>query len=215
LGPDYDIDTHFTPSYRPWRQRVALVPDGDFFKSIKAGQVSVLTDEIETFTETGVRLKSGTVLEADIVVTATGFNMNVLGDIEFSIDDEPLVFSDTVNYRGMMFTGVPNLLWVFGYFRGSWTVRADLLSDFVCRLLTHMDGKSAKRVEVKLRPEDEDMELLPWQDPENFNPGYLTRAMPLLPRSGDKPEWHHSQNLSEDLKTIPSIDLDGDEFAWG
>ncbi|MDG0866495.1 flavin-containing monooxygenase [Candidatus Lucifugimonas marina] len=215
LGPDYDIDTHFTPDYRPWRQRVALVPDGDFFESIKSGQVSVETDEIETFTSTGVVLKSGAVLEADIVVAATGFNMNVLGDIDFSIDDQPLVFSDTVNYRGMMFTGIPNLLWVFGYFRGSWTVRADLLSDFVCRLLTHMDDKDAQRVEVKLRPEDEDMELLPWQDPENFNPGYLTRAMPLLPKSGAKPEWHHSQNLAEDLKVIPGIDLDGEEFVWG
>ena len=128
---------------------------------------------------------------------------------------DTLVFSDTVNYRGMMFTGIPNLLWVFGYFRGSWTVRADLLSDFVCRLLTHMDDKDAQRVEVKLRPEDEDMELLPWQDPENFNPGYLTRAMPLLPKSGAKPEWHHSQNLAEDLKVIPGIDLDGEEFVWG
>ena len=215
LGPDYDIDTHFTPDYRPWRQRVAYVPDGDFFKSIKAGHVSVLTDEIETFTESGVRLKSGAVLEADIVVAATGFNMNVLGDINFSIDEEPLVLSDTVTYRGMMFTGVPNLLWVFGYFRGSWTVRADLLSDFVCRLLTHMDSKNAKRVDVKLRHEDEDMELLPWQDPENFNPGYLTRALPFLPRSGAKPEWHHSQDFREDFSEIPSIDLDGSEFVYG
>jgi cation diffusion facilitator CzcD-associated flavoprotein CzcO len=214
LGPDYDIDTHFTPGYRVWRQRVALVPDGDFFKCIKAGQVSVLTDEIETFTETGLLLKSGAVLEADIVVVATGFNMNVMGDIDFSIDEEPLVFSDTVTYRGMMFTGVPNLLWVFGYFRGSWTVRADLLSDFVCRLLDHMDSKGATRVEVKLRPEDEDMELLPWQDPEDFNPGYLTRAMPFLPKSGAKPEWHHSQDFREDMSEIPGIDLDGSEFVY-
>jgi cation diffusion facilitator CzcD-associated flavoprotein CzcO len=214
LGPDYDIDTHFTPDYRPWRQRVALVPDGDFFKSIKAGQVTVLTDEIETFTETGVVLKSGAVLEADIVVAATGFKMNVLGDIEISIDEKSLVLSDTVTYRGMMFTGVPNLLWVFGYFRGSWTVRADLLSDFVCRLLTHMESKNAQRVEVKLRPEDEGMELLPWQDPEDFNPGYLTRAMPLLPKSGAKTEWHHSQDYSEDFDEIPNIDLDGLEFDY-
>ena len=214
LGPDYDIDTHFTPTYRVWRQRVALVPDGDFFKSIQAGHVSVVTDEIETFTESGVQLKSGAVLEADIVVAATGFNMNVLGDIEFSIDEKPLVLSDTVTYRGMMFTGVPNLLWVFGYFRGSWTVRADLLADFVCHLLPHMDSQNAKRVEVKLRLEDEDMELLPWQDPEDFNPGYLTRAMPFLPKSGAKPEWHHSQDFSEDFKEIPKINLHGSEFVY-
>jgi cation diffusion facilitator CzcD-associated flavoprotein CzcO len=214
LGPDYEIEPHFTPDYKPWRQRVAYVPDADFFESIKAGYVSVVTDEIETFTETGVVLKSGETHDADIVVTATGFNMNVLGDIDFTIDDEPLVLSDTVTYRGMMFTGVPNLLWVFGYFRGSWTYRADLLADFVCRLLTHMEARGAPRVEVRLRDEDKDMELLPWQDPESFNPSYLLRAMPFLPKSGAKPEWHHSQDYWEDTQVIPAIDLDGDEFIY-
>ena len=214
LGPDHEIEPHFTPDYKPWRQRVAYVPDADFFESIKAGHVSVVTDEIETFTETGVVLKSGETHDADIVVTATGFNMNVLGDIDFTIDDEPLVLSDTVTYRGMMFTGVPNLLWVFGYFRGSWTYRADLLADFVCRLLTHMEARGAPRVEVSLRDEDKDMELLPWQDPESFNPSYLLRAMPFLPKSGAKPEWHHSQDYWEDTQVIPAIDLDGDEFIY-
>ena len=214
LGPDHQIEPHFTPDYKPWRLRVAYVPDADFFESIKAGHVSVVTDEIETFTETGVVLKSGETHDADIVVTATGFNMNVLGDIDFTIDDEPLVLSDTVTYRGMMFTGVPNLLWVFGYFRGSWTYRADLLADFVCRLLTHMEARGAPRVEVSLRDEDKDMELLPWQDPESFNPSYLLRAMPFLPKSGAKPEWHHSQDYWEDTQVIPAIDLDGDEFIY-
>ena len=214
LGPDHQIEPHFTPDYKPWRQRVAYVPDADFFESIKAGHVSVVTDEIETFTETGVVLKSGETHDADIVVTATGFNMNVLGDIDFTIADEPLVLSDTVTYRGMMFTGVPNLLWVFGYFRGSWTYRADLLADFVCRLLTHMEARGAPRVEVSLRDEDKDMELLPWQDPESFNPSYLLRAMPFLPKSGAKPEWHHSQDYWEDTQVIPAIDLDGDEFIY-
>ena len=214
LGPDHEIEPHFTPDYKPWRQRVAYVPDADFFESIKAGHVSVVTDEIETFTETGVVLKSGETHDADIVVTATGFNMNVLGDIDFTIDDEPLVLSDTVTYRGMMFTGVPNLLWVFGYFRGSWTYRADLLADFVCRLLTHMEARGAPRVEVSLRDEDKNMELLPWQDPESFNPSYLLRAMPFLPKSGAKPEWHHSQDYWEDTQVIPAIDLDGDEFIY-
>ena len=214
LGPDHEIEPHFTPDYKPWRQRVAYVPDADFFESIKAGHVSVVTDEIETFTETGVVLKSGEAHDAEIVVTATGFNMNVLGDIDFTIDDEPLVLSDTVTYRGMMFTGVPNLLWVFGYFRGSWTYRADLLADFVCRLLTHMEARGAPRVEVILRDEDKDMELLPWQDPESFNPSYLIRSMPFLPKSGAKPEWHHSQDYWEDTQVIPAIDLDGDEFIY-
>lgn len=214
LGPDYDVETHFTPRYRPWRQRIAFVPDGDIFQGIRAGKASVVTDEIESFTERGILLKSGEELQADIVVTATGFNMNVLGDINFAIDGKPLVFSDTVTYRGMMFTGVPNLLWVFGYFRASWTLRADLLADFVCRLLAHMEKRSAKRVDVALRPEDRDMELLPWIDPENFNPGYLMRAMDLLPKRGTKPEWQHSQDYWREKDELPAIDLDGPEFVY-
>ncbi|MBI2765533.1 MAG: NAD(P)/FAD-dependent oxidoreductase [Chloroflexi bacterium] len=215
LGPDYDIETHFTPRYRPWRQRIAFVPDGDIFQGIKSGKASVVTDEIDTFTEKGICLKSGRELEADIIITATGFNLNVLGDIAFEIDGKPLVFSDTVTYRGMMFTGVPNLVWVFGYFRASWTLRADLLADFVCRLLAHMEARGARRVEVALRPEDKDMKLLPWIDPENFNPGYLMRAMHLLPKRGEKPEWQHTQDYWREKDELPAIDLDGREFVYG
>jgi cation diffusion facilitator CzcD-associated flavoprotein CzcO len=215
LGPDFDIETHFTPRYRPWRQRIAFVPDGDIFQGIRAGKASIVTDEIERFTEKGILLKSGKELEADIVITATGFNLNVLGDIAFEIDGKPLDFSGTVTYRGMMFTGVPNMLWVFGYFRASWTLRADLLSDFVCRLLAHMEKKAAKRVEVALRPEDKDMKLLPWMDPENFNPGYLMRAMHLLPKRGEKPEWQHTQDYWREKDELPAIDLDGPEFVYG
>ncbi len=214
LGPDFDMETHFTPGYRPWRQRIAFVPDGDLFKGIASGKASIVTDHIEHFTPRGILLKSGEELQADIIVTATGFNMNVLGDIDFAIDGKPLDFHDTVTYRGMMFTGVPNLLWVFGYFRASWTLRADLLADFVCRLLAHMEEKGAKRVEVRLRPEDKDMELLSWIDPENFNPGYLMRAMDLLPRRGSKPEWQHTQDYWREKDEIPAIDLDGPEFAY-
>ncbi|MBI5949482.1 MAG: NAD(P)/FAD-dependent oxidoreductase [Chloroflexi bacterium] len=215
LGPDFDIETHFTPRYRPWRQRIAFVPDGDIFQGINAGKASIVTDEIETFTERGIRLKSGEELQGDIIVTATGFNMNVLGDIKFQIDGKPLVFNDTITYRGMMFTGIPNMLWVFGYFRASWTLRADLLADFVCRLLAHMEKRGAKRVEVALRPEDKDMKLLPWIDPENFNPGYLMRAMDLLPKRGEKPEWQHSQDYWREKDELPVIDLDGPEFVYG
>jgi cation diffusion facilitator CzcD-associated flavoprotein CzcO len=214
LGPDYDIEKHFTPTYRPWRQRIAFVPDGDIFQGIRSGKASVVTDEIETFTERGIKLKSGEELEADIIVTATGFNLNVLGDIDFEIDGKPLNFHDTVTYRGMMFTGIPNMLWIFGYFRASWTLRADLLADFVCRLLAHMEKKGAKRVEVRLRPEDADMELLPWIDPENFNPGYLMRGMDLLPQRGAKPEWQHSQDYWREKDELPLIDLDGPEFVY-
>jgi cation diffusion facilitator CzcD-associated flavoprotein CzcO len=215
LGPDYDIATHFTPSYRPWRQRIAFVPDADLFKGIASGKASVVTDEIERFTETGIQLKSGKALQADIIITATGFHLNVLGDIEFSIDDKPLVFSDTVTYRGMMFTGVPNMVWVFGYFRASWTLRADLVADFVCRLLKHMDAKRARRVMPALRPEDEDMPLLPWIDPENFNPGYIMRGMHLLPKRGNKPEWQHNQDYWREKDEFPAIDLDDRAFDYG
>ncbi len=214
LGPKYDMESHFTPSYRPWRQRIAFVPDGDLFHGIAAGKASVVTDDIDRFTEHGILLKSGEELQADIIVTATGFNMSVLGDIDFAIDGKPLDFSETVNYRGMMFTGVPNLLWVFGYFRASWTLRADLLADFVCRLLAHMEESGSKRVSVTLRPEDEDMELLPWIDPENFNPGYLMRAMSLLPKRGDKPEWQHTQDYWREKDDIPAINLNAPEFLY-
>jgi cation diffusion facilitator CzcD-associated flavoprotein CzcO len=212
--PEDQVKQHFTPKYRPWQQRLAFVPDGDLFKGILAGKASVVTDEIDRFTEKGVLLKSGRELEADIIVTATGFEISVLGDIAFTIDGKPLDLADTVTYRGMMFTGVPNLLWVFGYFRASWTLRADLLSDFVCRLLAHMKRKGAKRVEVELRPEDRDMPLLPWMDPANFNPGYLMRSMHLLPKRGDKPEWQHTQDYWREKKEIPAIDLDAKEFVY-
>jgi cation diffusion facilitator CzcD-associated flavoprotein CzcO len=214
LGPDYDLGTHFTPGYRPWRQRIAFIPDGDFLEAIRAGKASVVTDEIESFTEDGILLKSGKSLEADIIITATGFNLNVMGDIDFTIDGGPLVFSDTVTYRGMMFTGVPNMAWVFGYFRASWTLRADLVADFVCRLLNHMKEKGARMVTPTLRPEDEDMPLLPWIDPENFNPGYLMRNMHLLPKRGDKPEWQHTQDYWTEKDEFPAIDLDDGAFAY-
>jgi cation diffusion facilitator CzcD-associated flavoprotein CzcO len=214
LGDDYDVATHFTPRYRPWRQRIAFIPDGDLFQGIAAGKASVVTDEIERFTETGIQLKSGKTLEADIIVTATGFNLNVLGDIAFSIDGQPLVFSDTVTWRGMMFTGVPNMAWVFGYFRASWTLRSDLVADFVCRLLNHMRRKGARTVTPALRPEDRDMTLLPWIDPENFNPGYLMRGMHLLPKRGDKPEWQHTQDYWTEKDALPATDLDDAAFVY-
>ncbi|WP_043360784.1 NAD(P)/FAD-dependent oxidoreductase [Belnapia sp. F-4-1] len=214
LGPDYDLDTHFTPNYRPWRQRIAFVPDADLFQAVARGDASVVTDEIEHFDEAGIQLKSGQHLEADIIVAATGFHLNVLGDIAFEIDGKPLAFHETVTYRGMMFTGVPNMAWVFGYFRASWTLRADLVGDFVCRLLKYMEAKGAKRVEVALRPEDRDMPILPWIDPENFNPGYLMRGMHLLPKRGDKPEWQHTQDYWSEKDAFAAIDLNDAAFVY-
>ena len=214
LGPDFDIETHFTPRYMPWRQRIAFVPDGDIFKGIASGAADVVTDEVERFTEKGVLTQSGKELEADIVITATGFNLSVLGDIDFVIDGKPLDFAQTMTYRGMMFTGVPNMVWIFGYFRASWTLRVDLIGDFVCRLLNHMKKKGARRVEVAPRPEDKDMAHLPWMDPENFCPGYLMRSLHLLPRRGDKPEWQHTQDYWREKDELPAIDLDGTEFHY-
>jgi cation diffusion facilitator CzcD-associated flavoprotein CzcO len=214
LGPDYDIETHFTPKYRPWRQRIAFVPDADLFQGIKSGKASVVTDEIERFCEQGILLKSGSMLDADIIITATGFNLNVLGDIAFTVDGKPLDFAQSVTYRGMMFTGVPNMVWVFGYFRASWTLRADLVADFVCRLLAHMKRKGANKVVPALRPQDRDMPLQSWIDPENFNPGYIMRDMHLLPRRGDKPEWQHSQDYWAEKDEFPAIDLDDAAFVY-
>ena len=146
----------------------------------------MVTDEIETFTKTGVRLKSGKTIEADIIITATGFNLSVMGDINFTIDNKPLDFADTVTYRGMMFTGVPNLVWVFGYFRASWTLRVDLVADFVCRILEHMKTTGARKMTPALRADEKDMQLGSWIDTENFNPGYMLRGIHLLPKAGSK-----------------------------
>ncbi len=214
LPDDYDVEKHFTPSYRPWQQRIAFVPDGDIFAGITAGKASVVTDHIDHFTKRGIRLKSGEELDADIIITATGFNLSVLGDIDFSVDGEHVDFADTITYRGMMFTGVPNMLWIFGYFRASWTLRVDLLGDFVCRLLQHMDEKGAQRVEPVLRKEDEGLEPLPWMADDNFNPNYLQRSMHLLPKRLDKPEWQHTQDYWVEKDEIPAIDLDGEEFKY-
>ncbi|MEM9566592.1 MAG: NAD(P)/FAD-dependent oxidoreductase, partial [Actinomycetota bacterium] len=208
LGEDYPLDPDFTPTYRPWRQRIAFVPDGDLFHAIADGKASVVTDEIETFTETGIQLTSGEHLDADIIITATGFHLSVLGDIDFVVDGRPLDFSQSVGYRSMMFTGVPNMAWVFGYFRASWTLRADLVADFVCRLLTHMDELGARTVVPTLRPEDADMAIGPWVDDDNFNPGYLMRSLHLLPKQGDRQPWLHTQDYMTDKDELPVADLD-------
>lgn len=214
LGPEFDIDTHFTPKYRPWQQRLAFIPDGDLFQGIASGAASVVTDEIERFTKTGLNLKSGRHLDADVIITATGFNLSVLGGIPFEVDGKPVDFSQTVTYRGMMFTGVPNMAWVFGYFRASWTLRVDLMGDFVCRLLKHMDANDADEVRVELRAQDQEMEILPWMDADNFNPGYLMRSMHLMPKRGTDPIWQHTQDYWQECEELPAVDLDADEFVY-
>jgi len=213
--PEETVQAHFMPKYRPWRQRIAFVPDGDLFQAAAAGKASVVTDEIERFDATGIQLKSGKHLDADIIITATGFNLSVLGDIAFTVDNQPVDFSQTVTWRGMMFTGVPNLVWTFGYFRASWTLRVDLLGDFVCRMLNTMKAKGAKSVVPKLRPEDEDMPLEPWIDPENFNPGYLMRAMHQMPKRGAKPEWQHTQDYWAESRELPKVEFEKEGLVFG
>lgn len=214
LGEDFDVETHFTPSYRPWQQRLAFIPDGDLFQGIAAGKASVVTDEIETFNETGVLTRSGQQLDADIIVTATGFNLCMFGDIAFDVDNEPVDFGDRVTWRGMMLSGVPNMCWVFGYLRTSWTMRADLISDFVCRLLKHMDAKGADAVTPTLRAEEQDMERLPWVTEDNFSAGYLLRGMHLLPKQGTELPWRHTQDYYFDREDIPNADLDDGSLAY-
>lgn len=214
LGPDIDVDPNFTPRYRPLQQRVAFVPDADLFQAVRSGDASVVTGDIECFTERGVTLKSGESIEADIVVTATGFNICLLGDIEFSIDGKPLVFSDTLTYRGMMFTGVPNMVWIFGYTFHSWTLRADLISGFVCRLLQHMKKIKATRVSPKLRAREKDLEIVSWVAPEEFNAGYLLRSQHLFPKRGANSEWQHNQDYTQESQEFPAIDFEDEVFDY-
>jgi len=216
LGPGHEgeVDKHFNPRYRPWQQRIAFVPDADLFKSVREGKASVVTDQIESFEPQGIWLQSGQLLEAEVIVTATGFNLNVLGDIHFSIDGEPLDFAQTVGWRGTMFSGVPNMAWVFGYFRASWTLRVDLLGDFVCRLLQHMDAQGAEVVTPTLRAQDAGMALRPWVDPDNFNPGYLQRGVHQMPHQGDRQPWLHLQDYAADKEELPRAALDDGTLVY-
>ncbi|MCO5312803.1 MAG: NAD(P)/FAD-dependent oxidoreductase [Microthrixaceae bacterium] len=208
LPEGFDVDTHFTPSYRPWQQRLAAVPDGDLFDAIRGGKVSMVTDTIKRFTPTGIETDGGETLEAEVVVTATGFNLSVLGDIDFTVDGESIDPSTLVSYRGIMFSGLPNLAYVFGYFRASWTLRADIISDFVCRVLTRMDERGDTTVMPRLRDSDADMALLPWVDPENFNPGYLARSLDRMPRRGDREPWTWGSEYPDEKAALEAADLD-------
>ncbi len=212
--PDFEFEPHFTPKYRPWQQRLAFCPEGDVFKAAVEGKLTVKTDTIDRFTKKGVLTSSGEEIEADLIVAATGFRLSVMGDIPFSVDGAAVNWNDTVTYRGMMFTGVPNMAWVFGYFRASWTLRVDMMGDFVCQLLNHMDELGVHRVEVALRPEDDGMQLLPWIETDNFNPGYLMRGLDQMPMRGNKPEWRHNQDYWLERVDFPGIDLDGAEFVY-
>jgi cation diffusion facilitator CzcD-associated flavoprotein CzcO len=197
LGPDYDIATHFTPRYNPWDQRLCLVPDADLFASIKAGSSSVVTDHIETFTETGLTLKSGASLDADIIVTATGLRMQLLSGMELVVDGRTIDLPQTTSYKGMMFSEVPNLASTFGYTNASWTLKADLTAEYVCRLLKHMDRTGTRICVPHLT--DAELEVEPWLD---FSSGYVQRALEVLPRQGAKKPWKVHQNYALDMMAL-------------
>jgi cation diffusion facilitator CzcD-associated flavoprotein CzcO len=194
LGPDYDIATHFTPRYNPWDQRLCLVPDSDLFEAIRAGKAAVATGEIEAITAGAVRLKSGQSIDADIIVTATGLEMQLMGGLEVSVDGARVDLPSSFSYKGMMYSGVPNLSSSFGYTNASWTLKADLTSGYLCRLLNHM----RRRGYAECRPiaADPHMAGEPWL---SFSSGYVRRAIDRLPRQGAKVPWRVHQNYALDV----------------
>jgi cation diffusion facilitator CzcD-associated flavoprotein CzcO len=208
LGPDYDVDKHFTPRYNPWDQRLCLVPDADLFAAIKAGTASVVTDHVDTFTETGIRLKSGEELPADVIVTATGLNLQLVSGLEVTVDGRRADLSQSMSYKGMMFSGVPNLASVFGYTNASWTLKADLTSEYVCRLLNYMDRRG---VEVATPEKHEEVAEAPWLD---FSSGYVVRAMDKFPKQGAKHPWKLYQNYVLDLFTLRYGKIDDGVMAF-
>lgn len=194
LGPDFDIKKDFTPRYNPWDQRLCLVPDSDLFDSFKNKTASVVTDHIERFTKTGIKLKSGNELEADIIVPATGLQLQALGGMTLAVDGKEVDLSETTNYKGMGLSNVPNFAWTVGYTNASWTLKADLTSLYVCRLLKHMDDKGYEVCTPILRPEDEgEAPLL------DFSSGYITRSIGDLPKQGMEPPWKNHQNYISDM----------------
>ncbi|MEM7141849.1 MAG: NAD(P)/FAD-dependent oxidoreductase [Actinomycetota bacterium] len=206
LGDDYDIDTHFTPTYNPWDQRVCLVPDSDLFGALRSGKAEVVTDTIETFTETGIQLDSGAHLDADIIVTATGLQLVTAGEADFVVDGEKIDFSETWSYKGLGYSDVPNLVSSFGYINASWTLRADLTCEYVCRLLNHMRATGTDTCVPTLRASDADMPRRPYID--DFSSGYMQRMMPMLPKQGDRAPWLNTQRYSEDKKLFREGPLD-------
>jgi len=208
LPDGYDVATHFTPRHRPSDQRICRILDGDLFDAISSGAVDVVTDVVDTFTPRGIRTAGGVDIEADVVVTATGFDLSVFGEVDFTVDGRPVDFAGCVTYRGILFSGVPNMAWSFGALRLSWTMRVEMVSRYLCRLLAHMDEQGATSVVPRLRPQDADMELTPFVDPAQFSPGYLVRSADLVPRSGSTPEWQLSLDYWAERDVLPVAGFD-------
>ena len=206
LGADYDIAKHFTPAYNPWDQRLCLVPNGDFFKAMREGKASVVTDHITSFTETGIQLASGEHLNADIIITATGLELVTLGEMDFFVDGNQVDFAKTWTYKGFAYSDIPNLASTFGYINASWTLRSDLTAEYVCRLLNHMRKKGVAQCTPRLREQDRNMKERPWID--GFSSGYMQRMMHRMPRQGDHEPWINPQNYRRDKKMFKHSPID-------
>ncbi|HSC17925.1 MAG TPA: NAD(P)/FAD-dependent oxidoreductase, partial [Rhizomicrobium sp.] len=208
LGPDYDVGTHFNPRYNPWDQRLCLVPDSDLFRMIRENKASVVTDQLEGFTDKGLQLKSGRAVDADIIVTATGLQLKVVGGVQLSVDGRAIDLARAMTYKGMMFSDVPNLVSVFGYTNASWTLKCDLTCAYVCRLLNYM---SARRYTMCMPRRDPAVEEAPWL---NLTSGYIRRVEHMLPRQGRKAPWKLYQNYALDMLTLRFGKVDDGTLAF-
>jgi cation diffusion facilitator CzcD-associated flavoprotein CzcO len=210
LPEGYDVDTHFAPRYQPWDQRLCLVPDGDLFDSLSDGRASIVTDRIETFTETGVKLESGVEIEADVIVTATGLNLLMIGGMGITVDGREIVLSETVGYKGMMFSGVPNLAVALGYTNASWTLKCDLVTQYVCRLIKHMDEHGYRQCTP--REPGPGVAMEPFLD---LASGYVLRSLHTLPKQGSRSPWRLHQNYARDVLMLRRgrLEDEGIEFS--
>ena len=208
LPEGYDVGKHFSPRYGPWRERLCLIPDGDFFAAIRSGKASVVTDTIERFVPEGIETASGDTVEADIIVVATGIELCGLGNIRFAVDGARVYVPETWTYRGVMVSDLPNLAWTFGYIRSSWTLRADMIARYVCRLLRHMDATGMRQCTPRLRVADRGMAGKAYIDPDDFAPGYIRRGAPRLPKQGDREPWTNCQDYYKERDTLVDAPFD-------
>jgi cation diffusion facilitator CzcD-associated flavoprotein CzcO len=209
LPEGYEVDKHFKPKYNPWDQRMCMVPDGDLFRVIRKGQASIVTDHIETFNETGIKLKSGEQLDADIIITATGLNLQLFGGTDLAIDGKPVELSETLAYKGMMLSGIPNFAFTVGYTNASWTLKADLVSEYVVRVLDFM----YKNGYTSCVPQNDDanLETVPLLD---FSAGYVLRSLDALPRAATKAPWRLGMNYAQDAVTLRHGSLEDDAMRF-